>query len=117
MNRVVFLLEERSMKSLLDVLLPRLMPGINFLCIPHEGKRDLEKSIPRKLRAWQEPGARFVIVRDNDGGDCHILKQRLVELCNGPKSSAVMVRIACQELEKWLPGSAVMVIALVVSKL
>jgi hypothetical protein len=82
MNRMVFLLEERSMKTLLDGLLPRLMPELPFICIPHEGKQDLEKSIPRKLRAWREPGARFVVVRDNDGGDCHALKQRLVALCN-----------------------------------
>ena len=70
MNRIVFLLEERSMKTLLEGLLPRLMPDKSFICIPHEGKQDLEKSIPRKLRAWHEPGARFVVVRDNDGGDC-----------------------------------------------
>lgn len=57
MSRVVFLLEERSMKELLEGLLPRLFPGLPFLCIPHEGKRDLERSIPRKLRAWREPGA------------------------------------------------------------
>lgn len=47
MSRIVFLLEERSMKTLLDGLLPRFLPGISFLCIPHEGKQDLEKSIPR----------------------------------------------------------------------
>jgi len=69
MSRVVFLLEERSMKILLEELLPRLVPGMPFICIPHEGKQDLEKSISRKLRAWREPGARFVVVRDNDGGD------------------------------------------------
>ena len=42
MNRIVFLLEERSMKTLLDGLLPRLMPDGAFICIPHEGKQDLE---------------------------------------------------------------------------
>ncbi len=66
MRRVVFLLEEPSMKHLLDALLPRLAPGMDFLCVPHEGKNDLECSIPRKLMAWNEPGTRFVIVRDND---------------------------------------------------
>ncbi|MEN8690334.1 MAG: hypothetical protein AB1Z20_09545 [Desulfobacterales bacterium] len=30
-------LEERSMKTLLDGLLPRLMPEMTFICIPHEG--------------------------------------------------------------------------------
>jgi len=49
MSRMVFLLEERSMKTLLDNLLPRLMPGISFICIPHEGKQDLEKSHLAKI--------------------------------------------------------------------
>ena len=35
------------MAVLLDGLLPRLYPGLPFQCIPHEGKSDLEKSIPR----------------------------------------------------------------------
>ncbi len=104
MKRIVFLLEERSMKTLLDGLLPRLLPDINFLCIPHEGKQDLEKSIPRKLRAWREPGVRFVIVRDNDGGDCFALKQRLIELCHACGCQNALVRIACQELEAWYFG-------------
>jgi len=46
MRRVVFLVEERSMKTLLDGLLPRLIPGRSFICIPHEGKQDLEKAFP-----------------------------------------------------------------------
>lgn len=104
MRRMVFLLEEPSMKHLLDALLPRLMPGLNFLCVPHEGKNDLERSIPRKLRAWNEPGTRFVIVRDNDNGDCIRLKERLRQLCaqNGHPDS--LIRIPCQELETWYLG-------------
>lgn len=70
MNRVVFLVEEASIRNLLNGLLPRLYPDLTFICLAHEGKSDLEKSIPRKLRAWREPGVRFVILRDNDGGDC-----------------------------------------------
>lgn len=92
------------MKVLLDRLLPRLLPGLQFLCVPHEGKQDLEKSVPRKLRAWAEPGVRFVVVRDNDGGDCHALKTRLVELCEQGRRSDTLVRIACQELEAWYLG-------------
>lgn len=74
MGRLVFLLEEPSMKLLLEGLLPRLMPGWvagqHFLCVAHQGKSDLDLSIPRKLSAWQYPGDRFVIVRDNDAADC-----------------------------------------------
>lgn len=104
MSRVVFLLEERSMKTLLEGLLPRLMPGMPFICIPHDGKQDLEKSIPRKLRAWREPGVRFIVVRDNDGGNCHELKKRLAEICRQAGRSDAIVRIACQELEAWYFG-------------
>jgi hypothetical protein len=104
MSRLVFLVEERSMQVLLDGLLPRLVPGLRFLSVPHEGKQDLEKSIPRKLRAWREPGVRFVVVRDNDGGDCRALKARLQELCESGRRRDTLVRIACQELEAWYLG-------------
>ena len=79
MNRVIFLLEEESMKHLLQNLLPRLFPAMQFLCITHHGKQDLEKSIPRKLRAWNQPHDRFVIIRDNDNGDCRHLRDRAVQ--------------------------------------
>ena len=103
-GKLVFLLEERSMKALLDGLLPRFLPDLKFQCVPHEGKHDLEKSIPRKLRAWHEPGVRFVIVYDNDGGNCIELKHRLSALCNESGRPDTLVRIACQELEAWYFG-------------
>jgi len=105
MSRVVFLLEEYSMKVLLDGLLPRLFHGLSFLCVPHEGKQDLEKSILRKLRAWREPGVRFVVVRDNDGSDCRVLKQSLVQVTQAGGRDDTLVRIACQELEAWYFGA------------
>ena len=101
MSRIVFLLEERFMQVLLDGLLPRLFPDLPFLCVPHEGKRDLELSIPRKLRAWREPGASFAVIRDNDGGDCVRLKAKLKRLCKQSGRADTLVRIACQELEAW----------------
>ena len=105
MKQLVFLLEEESMKALLDVLLPQILPGgINFICIPHEGKQDLEKSIPRKLRAWQTPDTTFVIVRDKDNADCIEIKKHLVDLCAQAGHSDSLVRIACHELESWFLG-------------
>jgi len=92
------------MKVLLERLLPRLMPSLPFICVTHEGKQDLEKSIPRKLRAWTEPGVLFVVVRDNDIGDCHELKTRLVGLCREAGREDTLIRIACQELEAWYLG-------------
>jgi hypothetical protein len=104
MCKVVFLLEERSMKALLEGLMPRFFPDLKFQCVQHEGKHDLEKSIPRKLRGWQEPGVHFVVVYDNDRGNCIELKQRLTALCNESGRPDTLVRIACQELEAWYFG-------------
>ena len=104
MSRIVFLLEEFSMKVLLDAFLPRAFPGLDFLCVPHEGKNDLEKSISRKLRQWREPGVRFMVVRDNDGADCRRLKAALVQLVPKERREDTLIRIACQELEAWYFG-------------
>jgi len=103
MNRIVFLLEEPSLKEFLDSYLPRLLPDLDFLCVKHEGKQDLEKSIPRKLRGW--PGVQFVVVRDNDGADCRNLRARLLELCAQGNRPDTLVRLACQELESWYLGA------------
>ncbi len=107
-GRLVFLLEESSMKLLLDGLLPRLIPGWvagqHFLCVPHQGKSDLDRSIPRKLSAWQYPGDRFVIVRDNDGADCEVVLKMLKAMCVAAGRPDTLVRLACQELEAWYLG-------------
>ena len=96
------------MRVLLDGLLPRLFPGLLFQCVPHEGKHDLERSIPRKLRAWREPGVRFAVVRDNDRGDCRSLKKALLGLCKTGRRPErrpdPLIRIVCQELEAWYLG-------------
>ena len=92
------------MAVLLEGLLPRVYPDLPFLCISHEGKQDLEKSIPRKLKAWQEPGVRFVIVCDKDEGGCRQVKTRLYSLCQAGGREDSLIRIACHELEAWYLG-------------
>lgn len=101
---IVFLLEEKSMKYFLDGILPRILPeNVTFLTIPHEGKSDLQKSIPIKLQGWTQGDTKFVIVQDQDANDCRSLKQKLVELC-APYQKEVLIRIACHELEAWYFG-------------
>ena len=104
MTKLVFLVEEPSMADLLDGLLPRLFPALRFQCIPHEGKQDLERSIPRKLRAWREPGARFIVARDQDSGDCRQVKARLIDLCRKGGRADTLVRVVCREIEAWYIG-------------
>ena len=101
---LVFLLEEASMKEVLDIILPRILPSaVTFRTIPHSGKSDLEASIPHKLKAWRQPDVKFVIVRDQDSGDCVQIKSALQELVS-PYGRQVLIRIVCRELESWYFG-------------
>jgi hypothetical protein len=93
------------MRKLLEVILPKILPD-DFerpLVITHSGKSDLAKSIPRKLRAWQEPNDKFVILHDQDGSDCVQLKTELLSLCKNSKNDC-LIRIVCNELESWFFG-------------
>ncbi len=104
-RKIVFMLEEPSMREMLEGLLPRILPrNVSHQCIPHKGKSDLEKSIPRKLKGWREPGVRFVIVRDQDSEDCRLVKENLVRLCAKSGREDTLVRIVCRELEAWYLG-------------
>ncbi len=102
---LVFMLEERSMKEALGVLLPGLLPPeVSHILIPHNGKNDLDKSVPRKLRAWRAPGVSFVIVRDCDSANCRDVKKKLVAMCEEAGRPDSLVRIVCPHLEAWFLG-------------
>ena len=107
MRELVFLLEEPSAKAMLESLLPRLLDqDIQFRCIPFEGKQDLEKQLVRKIRAYQNTQARFIVMRDQDSNpDCNAIKSRLLSLCQeAGKAEKCLVRIACKELESFYLG-------------
>ena len=104
-GNLVFLLEEPSARDLLEGLLPRLVPeGWVFQFVTFEGKRDLEKKMTRRIQGWGTPATSFVVLRDQDSGDCHVVKKALVERCPESKRPDVMVRVACRELEAWILG-------------
>ena len=92
-----------TLRYLLPKLYPDFLENEHWLIINHQGKSDLERSYPRKMTHWGEPRIRFIILRDNDGADCHVLKQSLIAKVpdNPPPNS---MRIVCQELEGWLLG-------------
>ena len=102
------------MDATLRNLLPKLFPDFreyeHWLIIHHQGKSDLERSYPRKMKEWREPGVRFIILRDNDGADCLRLKQRLVSKISN-QAPEYLVRIVCQELESWFLGDLAAVVA------
>lgn len=114
MDRIEFLVEEPSTAEVLKLLLPKILPAPwaldeNYFVRAHNGKSDLLRSIPNKLRGFgqftgQTTG--FVIVHDQDSNDCRELKQQLVQLCNEHSSNNIrfLVRIVCHELEAWYLG-------------
>ncbi len=106
MRSLVFLLEEPSAQDALEGLLPYIIPdGISVKYLVFEGKQDLELRMTRTLRAWRQPNTRFIVLRDQDSGDCAVIKAGLLARCReAGRESEAMVRIACRELEAWFVG-------------
>lgn len=105
MSEIVFLLEELSMEEMLKELLPRICPiGVRVRYIKFEGKQDLERGMTKKLRGYLVPNAQFVILRDQDSGNCMEIKEHLKVLCHQAGKPDVTVRIVCRELESWYLG-------------
>lgn len=103
MMELVFCLEEESAKVMLEGVLPRLLKD-QFVVryIVFQGKQDLERQLPRKLRCYSNLQARFLVLRDQDSHpSCRDLKTRLIELCNQAGKPHALVRIACRELESF----------------
>jgi hypothetical protein len=103
--KIIFLLEEISMKETLVNILPQIIPAqISYQLIKHNGKSDLQRSIPVKLRGWREPDVHFVIMHDQDSNDCIQLKKNLSKLARENYRPDTLIRIVCTELESWFLG-------------
>ena len=107
--RLEILTEEKSMEVFLRGFLPRILPaGIvldqNCFIHSHEGKSDLVKSIPKKMKADPHftEEVRVLIIHDHDSNSCVVLKESLEKLCSNEVHH--LVRIACRELENWYLG-------------
>lgn len=110
--RLEILTEEKSMQIFLQSLLPRILPegvelGVNCFVRPHEGKNDLQKRLPKLVRAYKNYPQEVIllVVHDQDANDCKVLKDKLVKLIADNNSDIKhLVRIACRELENWYLG-------------
>jgi hypothetical protein len=103
--QLVCFTEEPSAKTMLEIILPKLIPSIETTVINFEGKQDLEKNIENKLRLWQTPDTVFLVTRDQDSGDCQVIKERLLQkVINSGKENVSLIRIACHELESFYLG-------------
>lgn len=103
MTTLVFCLEEPSARAMLEGVVPRLFPDVQCRFIVFEGKQDLHKRLVMRLRGWQG-NALFVVMRDQDSGNCVDIKAQLSALCEEAGHPDALVRIACRELESFYLG-------------
>ena len=102
MSEIVFFLEEPSAGEMLKGLLPKVLSAGDVpRFITFEGKQDLEGQLERRIRGYRVPGAKFVVLRDKDAGDCRAIKAGLVARCSRASKADALVRIACHEIESW----------------
>ncbi len=110
-EQIEFLLEEPSMANALKVILPEILPDglaldVNCFLRPHQGKQDLRKSIPIKIKTFSKYHipSKVIIIHDQDSNDCKELKNQLLKFCAENGDCPVLIRIACRELENWYLG-------------
>jgi hypothetical protein len=113
MKTIAFFLEEPSTKVMLEGFISAHFnhdpDKFDFRYCVHEGKQDLEKNLERRLKGWLLPNTVFVVIRDQDSGDCIVIKQSLYKKCKDAGHPETIVRIACRELESFYLGDPVAV--------
>jgi hypothetical protein len=103
--RGVILVEEESARAAIECFAERLGCAAATKVVPHEGKRDLEVSIRRKIAGWRAPTPpRFVVAMDGSAGARDALKARLTELVPHEARARTRIRIVVHELESWFLG-------------
>lgn len=111
------LVEEHSMEAFLSAVLPILISDkATFRIHTHQGKPDLIKKLPAKLKGyskWIPESWKLIVLVDRDSENCIELKAELegISLHSGmttktssPEDWQVANRIAIEELEAWYFG-------------
>jgi hypothetical protein len=121
---IEMLVEEPSLEAALRVLVPKVVGGLSFEVYPYQGKTELLRRLPDRLRGyrhWLPPDWRIVVVVDRDDDRCDELKARLETMAmhaglttrTNPRRGAYQVanRLAIEELEAWYFGDWQAVVA------
>jgi hypothetical protein len=115
-----FYVEEESAEHALIELIPRILDPLGedygFDIFTFQGKPDLLRKLPTRLKAYQhrnwEDWRVFILV-DRDGDDCRELKRKLEDIAQdaglttktaSPTGYQVVNRIVVEELEAWFFG-------------
>lgn len=116
---IEFLVEDYSTQVVLLQILSKMLPiGTEYEIRIFEGKQDLLKKLPSRLKgysSWIPEDWRIVILVDRDNEDCQTLKQKLEQIAldagfitkaTRPDSQhfQILNRIMCEELEAWFFG-------------
>jgi hypothetical protein len=109
--------EEPSMEAALQSIVPKIIGDLSFAIYPHQGKGDLLKNLPARLKgyaAWLPEDYRIVVVVDRDDDDCAELKEQLEKIASDARLITrtqakgqvyqVVNRLAIEELEAWYFG-------------
>lgn len=122
-QHVEVIVEEPSAEAALQSLLPTLLGEVSFIVHAHQGKAELLKRLPDRLRGyalrrkndpWFRDHCRVVVLVDRDDDDCIELKKKLEKfaadagLMSRRSSKArpyvIATRVAIEELEAWFFG-------------
>lgn len=118
LERLIVFVEEESAEAALLTILPRLLPESEFQIIRFQGKQDMLRNLPVRLRgysSWLPESWTILVLVDRDNDDCKELKGRLEAMARdahlSTKSSVqtgvgfqVVLRIVIEELESWFFG-------------
>lgn len=111
-----FHVEEQSMEAALRTMLPRLLGDVGFDVFPYQGKTDLLRELPKRLKgqaSWLPADHRVVVVVDADTDDCTELRAQLDKIAIAAqlvvRAAAkpqwqIANRIVIEELEAWFFG-------------
>ena len=116
--QIEFFLEEPSAEVVLKSILPKILSAkVNLIYRVFEGKDDLLKELPMRLKGcyWERNEKRIIVLIDEDREDCHELKAYLEKAAHEAgfvtKSRAaqnenfqVVNRVVIEELEAWFFG-------------
>lgn len=105
LEHVVFFVEGPSEQDFLKAFVPALLP--ERLMVHYQvfqGKQDMEKRLALRMRGWLQANTCFVVLRDQDSGDCVAIKNGLKSICKSAGHPNAVVRIACRELESFFVG-------------
>ncbi len=111
------LVEEPSMEAALRILLGKILTKISYEIFPYQGKSDLMKQLPRRLKAykkWFPENWAILVLVDRDQDNCIDLKNKLERFAaeaefvtksnSGGQPYTIINRIAIEELEAWYFG-------------